>query len=153
VSGETRDGMSCLGMEGASEHIHVYLAIYVNGQQVQVPPNTGIVNSGTCFYPLHVHSDTGDENIIHEESLNNDTYTLGAFFDVWGQPLSRTRVLSYTADATHALRFVTIDTAGHQTFVPGNPLNVAFFEHETIYIVYDSPNVTPRAFTNWPNGE
>jgi hypothetical protein len=35
----------------------------------------------------------------------------------------------------------------------GNPLNIAFFEHETIYILYNSPTVTPQAFTNWPNGE
>lgn len=153
ASGATRDGMSCLGSEGTVEHIHMYLAIYVDNQQVQVPPNTGIVNGGSCLYPLHVHSDTGDENIIHEESPNNNIYTLGAFFDIWGQRLSRTQVMSYTADASHTLRFVTFDGSGHETTVTGNPLDIKFSEHETIYILYNSPQVTPKPFTKWLPGE
>lgn len=153
ANGFTRDGMNCLGMEGTVEHIHMYLAIYVNGQQVQVPPNTGIVESGQCYYPLHVHSDPGDENIIHEESPNNDTYTLGAFFDVWGQPLSANQVMSYHTDASHKLTFVTFDGAGHKTVYTGNPLNIKFSEHETIYILYNSPNVNMQPFTKWIAGE
>lgn len=153
ADGSTRDGMSCLGSEGAVEHIHMYLAIYIDGRQYQVPGGTGIVNNGTCFYPLHVHTDTGDENIIHEESPNNATYTLGAFFDIWGQPLSRTSVLNYKADATHKLVFVTFDGNGKKTVVTGNPLDIKFTEHETIYILYNSPNVTPKPFTKFLAGE
>ncbi len=153
ADGSVRDGMSCLGSEGATEHIHMYLAVYVNESQLQVPANTGIVNGGACLYPLHVHSDTGDENIIHNESPNHATYTLGAFFDIWGQPISRTNVLTYTADATHKLVFVTIDGNGHKTVVTGNPLGIKLTEHETIYILYDSPNVTPQPFTKWLPGE
>lgn len=153
ANGFDRDGMSCLGMEGTAQHIHMYLAIYVNGQQVQVPPDTGIVNSGSCYYPLHVHADKGDENIIHLESPNNDTYTLGAFFDVWGQQLSSTQVMTYHADASHKLTFVTIDGQGHKTTYTGNPLNIKFSEHETIYILYNSSNVNPQPFTQWIAGE
>ena len=153
ADGSTRDGMSCLGSEGAVQHIHMYLAIYIDGKQYQVPGGTGIANDGTCFYPLHVHTDTGDENIIHEESPNNDTYTLGAFFDIWGQQLSRTSALGYAADATHKLTFVTFDGAGHKTVVTGNPLNIKFSEHETIYILYNSPNITPQPFTKFLPGE
>lgn len=153
VTGDTRDGMTCLGSEGTVEHIHMYLAVYINGQQIQVPANTGILGNGTCFYPLHVHGDTGDDNIIHEESPNADTYTLGAFFDIWGQPLSSSNVMGYKTDATHSLIFVTFDGNGHKTTVTGNPLNIAFSEHETIYILYNSPKVTPAPFTHWINGE
>lgn len=153
ANGATRDGMSCLTSEGTAEHIHMYLAIYVNGQQVQVPPNTGVASNGSCLYPLHVHSDPGDENIIHEESPSADTYTLGAFFDIWGQPLSKTQVMGYNADATHQLQFVTFDGTGHKTVVTGNPLSIQFSEHETIYILYNSPNVTPKPFTAFLPGE
>ena len=120
-----------------------------------MPPNTGIINTtnGACFYPLHVHSDTGDENIIHEESPNHDTYTLGAFFDVWGQRLSRTQVLGYKADATHKLTFVTFDENGKKTVVTGNPLSIKFTPHETIYILYNSPNVKPQPYTQFLAGE
>ena len=153
ADGSARDGMSCLGSEGGSEHIHMYLAVYIDGKQYQIPGDTGVLNSSSCLYPLHVHSDSGDENIIHEESPNNATYTLGAFFDLWGQPLSRTKVLSYTADATHKLVFVTIDGNGKKTVVTSNPLGVKLAEHETIYVLYNSPTVTPQAFTKWLPGE
>jgi len=153
ANGDVCDGMTCLGAEGTVEHIHMYVAIYVNGHQVQVPPNTGIVNNGTCFYPLHVHSDTGDENILHEESPDTKTYTLGAFFDVWGQPLSKTRVMNYTVGKGDTLKFVTIDQNGKQTVVTGNPLDIQFTPHQTVYILFDSPNVQPQQFKNFLPGE
>jgi hypothetical protein len=152
AGGDVRDGMTCLGTEGAVEHIHMYLAIYVDGHQVQVPPNTGIINN-SCFYPLHVHSDQGDENIIHEESPDTKTYTLGAFFDVWGQHLSSTQVMNYTVGKSDTLKFVTIDANGKQTVVTGNPLNIQFTPHETIYILYDSPTIQPQQFKNFLPGE
>ena len=153
ADGSTVDGMSCLSAEGAVTHIHIYLAIYINGQPFQVPPDTGIVNNGACLYPLHVHADAGDENIIHQESPNGATYTLGAFFDIWGQRLSRTSVMGYKSSGSHPLTFITFDGAGHKTVVTGNPLSIKFSEHETIYILYNSPNVTPKPFTKWIAGE
>lgn len=152
ANGSARDGMTCLTTEGAVEHIHMYLAIYVNGQQVQVPAGTGIVGN-QCLYALHVHGDPGDNNIIHEESPNNDIYTLVAFFDIWGQPLSKTQVMQYRADATHQLQFVTFDGSGHKTVYTGNPLDIQFTAHQTIYILYNSPNVQPKPFTNFLPGE
>lgn len=65
----------------------------------------------------------------------------------------RTSALGYTADATHTLTFVTFDGNGHKTVVTGNPLNIKFSEHETIYILYNSPNVTPQPFTKFLPGE
>jgi hypothetical protein len=153
ANGDTRDGMSCLGSEGTVEHIHMYLAVYVDGHQVQVPPNTGIVNNGSCFYPLHVHGDQGDENIIHEESPDTKTYTLGAFFDVWGQPLSATQVMNYKVGPGDTLKFVTIDANGKQTVVTGNPLDIKLSPHETIYILFNSPTIQPKQFTSFLPGE
>ncbi|MGH2515583.1 MAG: hypothetical protein ACRDHP_07995 [Ktedonobacterales bacterium] len=150
VDGTPRDTMSCLGTEGTVIHIHMYLEIYVDGQQVQVPANTGIIqqqNGNACFYPLHVHQ--GEANIIHEETPIQATYTLGAFFDVWGQQLSKTQVMQYTADAAHPLTFEVFDTNGKLTKYTGNPLNLPFHAHDTIVILYNSPNVKPTPFTNW----
>ncbi len=71
----------------------------------------------TCLYPLHVHD--GEPNIIHIESPIQKTYTLGNFFDIWGQPLSATQVMGNKTDSTHKLVFEVFDasgklTAGHQ---------------------------------------
>ncbi|HLZ22334.1 MAG TPA: hypothetical protein VKQ30_09445 [Ktedonobacterales bacterium] len=149
VDGTPRDTMSCLGSEGTVVHIHMYLEIYVNDQPVQVPANTGIVQSATggCFYPLHVHD--GEPNIIHEESPVRATYTLGAFFDLWGQPLSKTQVMQYTADATHPLVFEVFDGNGKLTTYTGNPLALPLRAHDTIVILYNSPNAKPSPYTNW----
>lgn len=156
ATGETREGLSCLTSEGATQHFHVYLAIYANGQQVQIPGNTGIVqqsaNSG-CLYPLHIHSDAGDDNILHIESPTNDTYTLGQFYAIWGQTLTKTQTGDYKADATHKLVFETVDDKGKVTTVTGDPWNIKLAPHETIYVLYNSPDVKPAQFTKWLQGE
>jgi hypothetical protein len=102
------DGITCRTAKDqkVKYHIHVYLGIYVNGQLKRVPAGTGIPlrqlkehlqdglfidNSpfGGCLYWLHVHA---NDNVIHVESPYRHTFTLGQFFDVWRQPLSRTQV-------------------------------------------------------------
>lgn len=156
ATGETREGLTCLGTEGLAEHFHVYLAIYANGQQVQVPPNTGIVPQGTssaCFYPLHIHADAGDDNIIHIESPTKDTFTLGQFYAIWGETLTNKQAGDYTADATHKLVFETVDDKGKVTTVTGDPWNIKLAPHETIYVLYNSPDVKPVPFTKWLQGE
>lgn len=95
--GQPIDGIRCESSEQTLFHIHAHLTIFVNGQPRQVPSGIGIpgarsasttdgpfVDSGTCFYWLHTHAADG---IIHIESPVQRTYTLGDFFDEWGQPL------------------------------------------------------------------
>src|SRR5690242_21193874 len=106
VDGSPRDGMSCVGSEGTGQHIHSYLGIYVNGQQVPVTPNAGILTDQQCLYSLHVHP--GIDNIIHVESPDaNAIYTLGAFFDIWGEPLTATSIGTpvgdYKVDKDHPM--------------------------------------------------
>jgi len=101
--GEVIDGIKCENTEKVAFHIHAHLAIFVNGKQRQVPFGIGIgpqwrgqndqvspfVTSGSCFMWLHTHTADG---IIHLEAPSNRTFTLGQFFDVWGQKLSSTQV-------------------------------------------------------------
>lgn len=75
-------------------HIHIHLAIFDNGKQLQVPQYIGFVPLAprkVCLYWIHTHDASG---IIHIESPQIDApggghFTLGMLFDVWGQPLSR----------------------------------------------------------------
>lgn len=152
VDGSPRDGMSCVGTEGAGQHIHSYLSIYVNGQPVPVTPNAGILTDQQCLYSLHVHQ--GINNVIHVESPDaNAIYTLGAFFDIWGHPLTATSIGTpvgdYKVDKDHAMTIYIFDANGKQTQYKGNPMDIQLKAHETIVILYNSPNVTPKAFTNW----
>jgi hypothetical protein len=102
ATGAPVDGISCNAGEKLQYHIHVHLSVFVNGQQMQIPPGIGIpgaqgqqttgglfVTTGTCFYWLHTHVADG---IIHIESPTKKVYTLGNFFDIWGIPLSTSQV-------------------------------------------------------------
>jgi len=97
------DGIVCYGPKNANLsaetfHIHSHLSIFRDGVQLAVPENIGIVGneavpSTTCDYPLHTHDATG---ILHVEAPIDATFTLGQFFSIWGQPLSRTNVAGLT---------------------------------------------------------
>ncbi len=71
-------------MEGAQQHIHPYLRIFVNGQPVPVPAAIGIRSrsgAAACLEPVHTHDASG---IIHIESHSQtQTYTLADFFTIW----------------------------------------------------------------------
>lgn len=150
ATGQTVDGLQCLPSQGGALHIHQYLDFYVNGQRVNANPGIGIVDSANCLYPLHVHN--GEPNIIHNEtSQQNVTFTLGQFFDIWGVALSNTQVSKYKVDSTHKLVIKLIDSNGNVATYTGNPHDIPLGDHQTIYILYNSPNVAVKPFTDWAN--
>jgi hypothetical protein len=84
------DGIRCQP-EHLESHYHAHLALLRDGKPVKVPALIGIDLQAQCLYWLHTHDATG---IMHIESPDTRTYTLGQFFDVWGKPLSATRAAS-----------------------------------------------------------
>jgi hypothetical protein len=97
ATGSPVNGIRCQTSEQLVFHIHAHLTIFMNGTQRQIPAGIGIPGSqpqstsqgtvaegGSCLYWLHTHAPDG---IIHVESPVHRTYTLGEFFDEWGQPL------------------------------------------------------------------
>lgn len=105
--GKTVDGISCrrLSNETVKYHVHVHVAIYVNGKMERLPAGIGItkprllekfakgrfydVGLYNCLYWLHTHVPDG---IVHVESPGRKSFSLGDFFDVWNQPLSPSQV-------------------------------------------------------------
>jgi hypothetical protein len=97
------NGISCDALESTVQHIHVHLAIFVGGQEEQVPLGIGIgqpwqvtdsaegafVNDGACFYWLHTHTEDG---VVHIESPVRRRFTLGDFFAIWQMPLNDNQV-------------------------------------------------------------
>jgi hypothetical protein len=149
TAGQAIDGIGCQTSEQTVFHIHTHLTIFVNGQQRQVPAGIGIpgavaqqtqagpfVNSGSCFYWLHTHAADG---IIHIESPVQRTYTLGEFFDEWGQPLGPGQV-------GQAQGKVTVIVNG-QVF-KGNPRDVPLGSHENLQVEVGTPLVAPETI-NW----
>lgn len=148
--GKEIDGIQCETQEQVAYHIHAHLAIFVSGAVRQVPFGIGIappqqvshtatgsfVSGGSCFYWLHTHASDG---VIHVESPNEQTYTLGQFFDMWGQPLTTGQV----GPATGALT-VTVDG---QPFI-GDPRSIILTARRDIAISVGTPVVAPPA-VNW----
>lgn len=79
-----------------------HLAIYVNGEARRVPAGIGVgpprttlstdagpYVSGNCLYWLNTRTYDG---VIHVQPPAPGSFTLGMFFDIWGQPLSATQV-------------------------------------------------------------
>jgi len=148
ATGKDVDGISCQSSEQTIFHIHAHLAIFVNGSPRQIPAGIGIpgargqstaqgpfVSSGTCFYWLHTHAADG---IIHIESPVKRTYTLGDFFDEWGQPLGPDRV-GPAAGPVVALydgrRYV------------GNPRDIPLNAHAQIQLEVGKPLIAAQTIT------
>jgi hypothetical protein len=152
AAGQPVDGVRCETNGQVLFHIHAHLTIFVNGSPRQVPAGIGIpgaraqntpqgsfVSSGNCFYWLHTHAADG---IIHTESPVQRTYTLGDFFDEWGQPLGPGQVGS---------------AKGHVTAIyngrlyQGNPRDIPLTRHAQIQLEVGTPLVAPVSII-WPSG-
>ncbi len=144
-TGQTVDGIRCQTSEQLVYHIHVHLSLFLSGTQVAVPRGIGItpprrvqrhfVVGGGCFYWLHTHDSTG---IIHIESPLQKTYTLGDFFAIWGEPLSRTDVAGHTGS-------VRAYVDGHP--YSGNPGAITLTAHKEITLAVGGAVAHPPAYT------
>jgi hypothetical protein len=152
ATGQPVDGISCNTTEQTLFHIHAHLTVFVNGSARQVPAAIGIpgaqaqqtpegpfIASGTCFYWLHTHAADG---IIHIESPVQRTYTLGNFFDIWGQPLGPDRVGPETGHV--------VALYNGQVYL-GNPRDIPLTAHAQIQLMVDTPLITPQKIS-WPSG-
>jgi hypothetical protein len=151
--GEPVDGIEAGSMEQLLFHIHAHLAIYVHGQQKFVPYGIGIVPpyqlqntasgpfvaGGSKFYWLHTHDESG---IIHIESPQHRTCTLGNLFDIWHQPLTPTQAGPATGQ-------VAVLVNNHP--VGGDPRAIPLTAHDVIQLNVDTAE--PFHPYNFPNGE
>jgi len=162
ASGQTVGDVQCNAGEKTVSHVHTHLTIFVNGKARQIPYGIGIpgfqayqidpgspagpgpfVETGTCFYWLHVHTNDG---IVHIESPSTTQgFTLGEFFDIWGEPLSTTQVGPATGKVTV---FFTSPGKSPQLYT-GDPRNLPLGDHYQIQLVVGTPIVAPVQVTNW----
>jgi len=124
-------------------HFHAHLALLQNGTSVALPGGIGILQDQRCLFWLHTHAADG---IIHVESPGTATFTLGQFFDIWGQPLSSGQAGPLRADPGAQLH-VFVDG----TLYPGDPRAITLTPHELITIE-SGAEVPPLAFA-FPSGD
>jgi hypothetical protein len=140
-AGQPVDGIRCDQMEGSVLHIHQHLAVLDHGHAITVPEDVGRPLAAQCFYWLHTHTPDG---IIHVESPGFRTFTLGNFFDVWGQPLTRTDVAG--AHPKKGERIVAwVDGQRYA----GDPRAIELTQHLDVTIEVGAPYAKPAPFTAW----
>lgn len=153
ATGGTVDAITCRkqSAEVVKYHVHVYLAVYVDGKPRRVPAGVGItepfltehtangpfldVGVYDCLYWLHTHA---ADNVIHVESPGPRSFTLGQFFDVWRQPLTADRVGPATGS-------VVVFVDGRRW--TGSPRDVPLSPHAVIQVDVGSPVVPFRPIT------
>lgn len=136
--GQPVDGIQCATQEFVTLHVHSHLAIFNHGKQIQVPRGIGLapVPPSGCLYWLHTHDASG---IIHVEAprLNapgGKPFALGMFFDIWGQPLTRTNVAGIVGPVTAYVDGVKYD---------GDLRAIPLLAHQQIVLEVGTP--TPPA--------
>ncbi len=140
-TGQPIDGIRCEAMEGSVMHIHQHLTILDHGKPVVVPDDVGRPIVAQCFYWLHTHTPDG---LIHVESPSFTTFTLGNFFDVWGQPLTKTDVAGAKPKKGERV-VVWVDGRAYAR----DPRKIELVQHLDVTIEVGPPYAKPAAFTEW----
>ncbi len=140
-------GLRCTSAERPRFGAH--LELFAQRQVVIVPAGIGIappqrrqgayVLGGRCSYPLRTREPTGVVEIERGASL-----TLGQLFEIWGQPLSKARLVGFASRAP-ILAFVD----GRRW--PGNPRAIPLRPHAEIVLELGG-YVPPHSAFLFPKG-
>ncbi|ROP65859.1 hypothetical protein [Curtobacterium sp. ZW137] len=123
-----------------AEHIHTHLTITDGGEPVVVPGNIGHSAKQRFAAEIHTHDTSG---IVHVESPERRTFTLGQFFDEWDVSLGPAHVGGLHGDLT-----VWVD--GRRYYA--NPRSIELRDLEQVDLVVTTIGEVPHrppAF-DWP---
>jgi hypothetical protein len=129
-------GLPALRREGTALHTHQHLDLFVHGRHLVVPAGIGIDAAARFISPIHTHNASG---IVHVESPQIRTFTLGQLFDVWGVRLTRTCLGGYCARGGDRL---AVFADGRR--VAGDPRVVPLAPHAEIVVAYGTRDELPR---------
>jgi hypothetical protein len=127
-------GIGCIA--SVTRHFHAHVSLFVDGEQLAIPAGIGITDpvvsdgyvvNGDCFYWLHTHDATG---VVHIEPPDDEDYTLGQLFDVWGRSLGGGSVAGYTGELS-----VFVDGVRYT----GDPRSIVFTSRKHISLQVGRP--------------
>jgi hypothetical protein len=126
-----------------------HLELFANKKVVIVAPGIGVapprtrtgayVDDGRCRYPLRTHEPTG---VIEVANGERRPPTLGDLFDIWGQPLGRSRMVGFKGR-------VTAHVGG--TRWRRNPRDIPLARHAQI-VLQTGGYIRPHRTYNFPAG-
>jgi hypothetical protein len=140
--GQVVDGVPCLVQDLPPLHLHIHLAILVDGRSVTVPAGIGVgrpwgygppgfIATGACFAWIHTHDTTG---VVHVFTQVGRMFTLGQLFEVWGRPLAGGGALGYGG--------TLVVLAGGRPFA-GDPRTLGLTPFEDVVLELGKPPAVP----------
>jgi hypothetical protein len=138
-AGANVDGLTCSPDMVTNYHVHAHLAIVYNGQWLTLPQHIGITSQ--CEYEMHTHDNTG---IIHIETPAVNNYTLGEFFDIWGEPLTSTNVAGLSGNVV-----AYINDNGEARRYMGDLRSIELTSHRDVTLQIGTAAVSTLATYSW----
>lgn len=137
LSGGPIDGIRCEAPT-TGYHVHAHLAIFDRGRSIPIPAGVGIDDNIGCLYWVHTHDTSG---VIHIEAPHTFRPTLGNFFDIWGQQLTRRRAAGAEVQGTDAARiYVNLKPYA------GDPRHISLRAHTLVTIELGPPYRRPQRY-------
>jgi hypothetical protein len=135
-AGVRPNGIGCAGEGPVVLRAAAHLDLFADGARVTVPAGIGVLPR--CTYWVHTGGANGTISIA---SPQRRSFTLGDLFDIWGAPLTATRVLSFAVDARKPLR-AYVDGR----LASGDPRAIRLVDRREITLVVGGlPATLPRA--------
>lgn len=152
----TRSSLGWLRCGVASAHPYAaHIELFAQAHEIVVPAGIGVappqrhdgssVDGGRCAYPIRTADPTGVV-LIDPPSTRYASPTVGALFKLWGQPLSRWRLASFTAPHNST---VTAFVNGRRE--PGPPGAIRLSRHAQI-VLEIGPHVQPHPSYRFADG-
>jgi hypothetical protein len=124
-----------LPAEGTTMHEHANVRVFINGAEQPVPANIGYDESAGTIQSIHTHDDTG---LVHLESSQARTFTLGEFFGIWGVRFTPSCIGAYCNDAQNTIR---VYVGGEEQ--SGNLQDIALDDQSVIVVTYGTQKQLP----------
>ena len=122
----TIQGVECDPTEGTVFHVHAHLDLIVDSKSATIPAGIGI-KPNECLYWLHTHNTSG---VIHIESPQQTTFTLGQFIQVWDNTPG---ISPKFEEITHGDKNIRVFVNGVE--VKDNYENIKLSAHDEIALV------------------
>jgi hypothetical protein len=145
------DGIRCEHNAKLVFHVHTHVTVFVDGTQRAIPAGVGVDPPITKanYRPSPIGPQFGEtpgqclawlstryaDGLIHVESSEQRTFTLGDFFAVWGQPLSKDEVGPARGEVTAIVN--------RQAWT-GDPADIPIESHTQIQLMVGKPLVAPQ---------
>ncbi len=146
ISGQPVANIRCESGEQLATHYHAHLTLIYRGQPAYVSDSVG--RPSGCFYWMHTHSTSGIIHIEAPKDAASRSFTLGDFFAVWDQPLTKKKVATFDIGKNDQLK-VWVDGKPYS----GDPARVVLKSHTHVVVEIGPPFTDPPPTFDWSSAE